>query len=488
MSLYEASTFEFSLDPSANQHRHESMDVCPLCDQVIDSDRLAEINKRQDIREKEISTKVGIQLREQFERHLTEVVSQANVDKTAAIEQERQSAAAQILSTKEEAHRAAQASAQEKIKEIELEHSKKHAELQAATTNAQLEKEAAKNQLSVIELSLEQERIDRATEIQEILDDNVVKETTIRQEAIIAAEAAMEEKISDLDKARITAEELAAKTRQQIVVLEQSHEIALLARLQEQREALESEKNSAINAEKSAAFEASLKLQNKVSDLQRALEKKSNDELGEGAEIDLFESLKAEFEGDKIEPIKRGEPGADILHTIIQNGRECGKIIYDSKNHKQWRNEFVTKLATDQINAGAEHAFLSSHKFPAGARQVHLQDGVVIASPARVIALVQIVRKHMVQVHTLKLSNEQKDHKTEKMYEFITSEKCLSHFDRIDAQAEELLQLDVDEVKAHNKTWKRRGELTRSVQKTSSDLSREIEAIIGNEIGLGQQL
>ena len=50
------------------------------------------------------------------------------------------------------------------------------------------------------------------------------------------------------------------------------------------------------------------------------------------------------------------------------------------------------------------------------------------------------------------------------------------------------LGAQVNEVKAHNKTWKRRGELTRSVQKTSSDLSREIEAIIGNEIGLGQQL
>ncbi|MGR4864202.1 hypothetical protein [Caulobacter sp. LARHSG274] len=37
-----------------------------------------------------------------------------------------------------------------------------------------------------------------------------------------------------------------------------------------------------------------------------------------------------------------------IRHIVMHNGRECGKIIYDSKNHNAWRNEFVTKLKADQ--------------------------------------------------------------------------------------------------------------------------------------------
>jgi hypothetical protein len=48
-------------------------------------------------------------------------------------------------------------------------------------------------------------------------------------------------------------------------------------------------------------------------------------------------------------------------------------------------HEYVTKLREDQISAEAEHAILSSLKFPAESRQLHVQDGVIIANPARVL-------------------------------------------------------------------------------------------------------
>src|SRR5262245_41787429 len=109
--------------------------------------------------------------------------------------------------------------------------------------------------------------------------------------------------------------------------------------LNAQRELLEKDKDEAVSAEKARSFEENQKLANKVSELQRALEKKSNDELGEGAEVDLYEALKAEFPDDDIKRVKRGEPGADIIHTVKHNGKPCGKIVYDSKNHKAFRTD-----------------------------------------------------------------------------------------------------------------------------------------------------
>jgi len=47
--------------------------------------------------------------------------------------------------------------------------------------------------------------------------------------------------------------------------------------------------------------------------------------------------------------------------------------MYDSKKHNAWRNDFVTTLATDQMAAKAEHANLSTRKFPEGAQ--HLARG-----------------------------------------------------------------------------------------------------------------
>jgi hypothetical protein len=44
-------------------------------------------------------------------------------------------------------------------------------------------------------------------------------------------------------------------------------------------------------------------------------------------------------------------------------GKECGSILYDSKNHNQFRNEHVSKLKADHLAAKAEHAILSTYKF-----------------------------------------------------------------------------------------------------------------------------
>src|SRR4029077_2145216 len=119
------------------------------------------------------------------------------------------------------------------------------------------------------------------------------------------------------------------------------------------------------------AFDETQKLSNKVAELQRALEKKTADELGEGAEVDLFEALKDEFRDDRIERIAKGTPGADVRHVVIYNGRECGIIVYDSKNHGRHRSDHVTKLRADQLAAKADHAILSTRAFPAKTGQLH---------------------------------------------------------------------------------------------------------------------
>jgi len=123
-------------------------------------------------------------------------------------------------------------------------------------------------------------------------------------------------------------------------------------------------------------FEETQRLTGKVEDLARQLERKTANELGEGAELDLFESLKQEFEGDQIMRVSKGAAGADSIHDVVHRGKICGRLVYDAKNRNAWRNEYVTKLREDQITAQAEHAILSSLKFPADA---HVARGGLIA-------------------------------------------------------------------------------------------------------------
>lgn len=239
-------------------------------------------------------------------------------------------------------------------------------------------------------------------------------------------------KLAEAQKAKTAAEKALATEKER-------EERILSARLQEQRDALEKDKLKAVNSERSKAFAERQKLDEKLQLLQRQLQKKTADELGEGAEVDLFEELKSAFPTDEIKRVKRGETGADI-HTIVEKKRTCGSIVYDSKNRTAWRNDYVTKLRRDQLTAKADHAVLACHAFPAGARQIHIQDGVILANPARVMVLAEILSVQVVQLATIRLSNQARARKVARLYEFITSEHCTQLFDQIDSRTDAMLE------------------------------------------------
>lgn len=298
----------------------------------------------------------------------------------------------------------------------------------------------------------------------------------VREEAKLqfAAEAAA--RLKAADEARLTAE---------------ASRLAAEATLNQQRELAEQEKTVAVLAEQAKAFEERQKLQEKLALLQKQIENKTAQEIGEGPEADLFELLRGAFEGDRIRRVAKGLSGADVIHEVIRNGQVCGKIVYDSKSRNAWKNEFVTKLRADQLAERAEHAVLSCNKLPQGAQQIHVQDGVIVANPQRVLALAQILRRHVIETHELRVGNEQRDEKTAQLYAFITSDRCKQLLEQISLQAQRMLELEAAEERAHRMTWEKRGKLIRSVQKVHNDLCFEIERVIGtggNEFGADDAL
>lgn len=460
-------------------HLHLVGDVCPLCDQPIPDERLDEINGRMEAWGRDRENQVTTRLQEQFAREKAEAVAKVQADGAMALEREREETTRKVAAARDEARQLAEAQAQEKLAAAEhLREAEKKALAEKLQTAEAAQATAVAN-LETLTAKLDQVHQESEAAIARVKEEAAVAAASIRQEAEAAVTAKLQEQIDGIERARAEAEAKAAAAGEQVSTVKAEHEEQLVRRLAEQRKALEQARTEAVNAEKSAAFEEKMKLSGKVEDLQRALDKKTAEELGEGAEIDLFETLKAEFEGDRIERINKGQPGADIRHTVIQNGRECGRILYDSKNHNAWRNDFVTKLAADQMADKAEHAILSTRKFPSGARHLHVQDGVLVASPSRVAALVQIVRQHLIQTHTLRMSNHERAQKTAALYEFITSERCGDLLKRIDTHTDDLLDIQVQEKKAHDRVWKRQGELIRSVQKVKVEIGREIDAIIG---------
>jgi hypothetical protein len=403
---------------------------------------------------------------------------QVRQENEEAVQRLKADAALQEAHIRAEAIASAETTIQTRISDLERQRVETEEAFQTRLQEIADEKALTQQANATLQSSLDQLRAESEAAFARMQQEAAERESTVRQEVSAAAEAAASERIAQLELARQEAEAKAATAQEQILGMSSTHETQMSQRLGEQREALEQAKAEAVNAEKSAAFAEKLKLSTKVEELQRTLDKKTAEELGEGAEIDLFEALKSEFESDRIERVNKGQPGADIIHVVIHNGIECGRIVYDSKNHNAWRNDFITKLASDKMAAKAEHAILSTRKFPAGERHLHLQDGIVLASPSRVVAVVQIIRQHIVHTHSLRLSNEERTQKTAALYDYITSERCADLFSRFDTHADDLLDVQEKEKRAHDATWKKQGELIRAVQKVKAQMQHEIDMII----------
>jgi hypothetical protein len=290
---------------------------------------------------------------------------------------------------------------------------------------------------------------------------------------------------SALSKVRVLETARIAERKKLAEVLETQHKKQVSAlegrykqELARQREILGKDKDSE-KAKLQVGFNREREAyQKKISDLGRQLERKTAGELGDGAEIELFDALRDAFPQDQITRVAKGEAGADILHQVMHKGQVCGTIIFDSKNRQIWHKEYVEKLRSDQRDAGADHAVLSTTVFPTGKKELCIVEGVIVINPARAVHVVQMLRQFLQRVHVLGLSNGERTTKAAQLYKFIISETYARQFKEVGEVAEKIAGLDVQEVKEHQKVWQNRGRLTARLKNVVNELDAQIGAIV----------
>jgi hypothetical protein len=416
---------------------------------------------------------------QQTEASLQAQILEVRKEAAGTVETVRAEAKERELQIHTEAKEAAEARAAERVKQIEASHQESQAALEARITEAESSRIAAEESKSALTSQLDELRRTKDTEVSKVKQEAAAELVLVRQAAGQEAEARFRATLKTREDELAEANAKVIETESKLIQLTDKHASELEANLKTQRDVLEKAKEDAVNAEKARSFEENQKLSTKVSDLQRALENKTAEELGEGAEVKLFDALKSEFPEDDIRRVPKGAAGADIIHTVMLSGKKCGTIIYDSKDHDQFRTEHVTKLRADQLAAGAEHAILATRKLPRGTRQLELRDGVLLANPARVVVVATLIRQHLTQLYSLRVSNIEREKKTAALYEFIVSERCSSQLARIDERAEYLLEERKKEITWHKNNWNRQDEAIRAIQKAKADFEHQVSSIIG---------
>jgi hypothetical protein len=296
---------------------------------------------------------------------------------------------------------------------------------------------------------------------------NAETEAQLKLDALQAAQMATNLKLQEVEQQKATAEK-------RLATVKAEQDTILAARSAEMRTALEKHKADEINALNAKHVEETQKLSDQMKTMQRQLEV----EEGEGADIKLIDLLKKAFPKDDITAIKKPQ-GADIMHVVIHNKKPCGKIVYDSRNRNLWQSNFASKLREDMVTAAATHAILTTSKFPAGVRQIHLCEGVIVAGLARVAVLAEVLREVIVSNYTQRVSQQDRDLKTAKLYDFIASDNFDKVLGSLAGNDEKLLELDEDEQKTHKKVWEKRRVLTTTSQKLHGKLRADVDRIIG---------
>lgn len=190
------------------------------------------------------------------------------------------------------------------------------------------------------------------------------------------------------------------------------------------------------NSEKNAAYEKKIHdLSKLLEESQRKIEQGSQQLQGEVQELQLEDCLHQEFPMDRVEEVEKGKLGADVIQTVVNDiGKPCGVIVWESKNVKGWKNEFIPKLRSDMEKVNGDLGVLVSNVFGKNMEEFTYQDGVWLIRPSNVLAIARALRNEIIAVSKARAVAEHKETVQDAVYEFVTSATFRNRIENIGKQ------------------------------------------------------
>ncbi len=351
--------------------------------------------------------------------------------------------------------------------------------------------DAKKNENDLFAQRLQKEKLKLETEIQEQLGKSIAADFENKLRMLESNNKDNEEKLLEARK-----KELEFLQKEQALNNKEAElDITLQRRLQEERILLseqihkqETEKNQLKDTEfqlKLKELQVQLEEQRKLAEeMKRRAEQSSMQRQGEVQELLLEQILKENFPFDLIEEVGKGVEGADCIQVVRNHaGKECGKIIYESKRTKGWNNAWIEKLKNDKRNRGVDVAILVTHAFPKDMERFGEKDGIWICTFNEVSSVAYLLRKGIIQIQEVQKSQENKGDKMQMLYDYLTG---IEFRGQIEAIAEGFMTIKNGISKERmqmEKIWKEREKQLEKVLLNTSALYGSVKGIAGASIG-----
>jgi len=263
--------------------------------------------------------------------------------------------------------------------------------------------------------------------------------------------------------------------------------LELARRLDEERASIAAE------ARKTAAEEHKLLLREKelqveqmkrqIKELQESAEQTRAGLLGEAQEREIEDVLREKFRPDKIEPVKSGVRGADVLQSVYSSrGDLCGKILWESKRARNWSSAWISKLKDDQAQAGADVAVLVCSALPADVTHMELVDGIWVVGFPYATCIAQALRAGLIGIAHARSIDANRDDALHEIYDYLTSNEFNR---RVRAMVEAFVEMKADldsERRSLERIWSKRAKQLDALALNTAGMYGELEALVGTAL------
>ena len=319
-----------------------------------------------------------------------------------------------------------------------------------------------------------------ATANKKALEQFSAKERVLQEE--------LEEKRKQLSEANKKELELLKKQQE----LEQAKENI---ELEVQRKITEERKRISEEASKKAVEEQQLKMREKddqltamkkqIDELKRKAEVGSQERQGEVLEEELKELLERKFPRDDFEDVLKGNRGADIIQVVNSpSGKVCGKILWESKNTKEFSKAWIEKLKKDQAGAGAEFAILMTVAMPREVRDFDYHNDVWVTNYKCAIGLCTSLRQSLINAARERIIAEGQEGMKDFVYKYVTGPEFGRRIKRIvDAYVQMKADLETEQ-RSMLRIWKKREKQIAVIIENAAEMRGEIEGLVGGQKAL----
>jgi len=334
----------------------------------------------------------------------------------------------------------------------------------------------------------------------------------LKQLLFVTTSTNISKKLSKLEKAKIIAEQseqmkaleqkLEEKRKQVIEANKKELELRKQQqKLEEEKAAIELTVQRQLDAERKKIFEEAgqkaaeeqqfkmrekddliKSIQVQIENLKRRAEVGSQEAQGEAMEAALYDILQQTFPFDRIEEVKKGQRGADVLQVVRNTaGKECSKILWESKYTKDFQRVWIQKLKKDQQEEGAEIAVIVTMALPKEIKNFGPLENIWITNFASAMGFSAAFRLGLINAAREKALTDNRETLKDIIYKYVTGQEFAL---QIRALAEAFIHMQVDlnkEKRAMERIWKSREKQIETVLSNVFGIRGSLEGYIGQK-------